>query len=398
MIHAAVQLRSFHPIDLQKMIKDILKFTSTLIEESGGAVDWNRAENSFEALLPDHARKQLGLPDSLVTISGTIDAGESPGSVPIGFGTELLDRAILMARDMGCTASVRMPAYSSRKQTEPNPSASFGFPNSTYQLKGSHDSWMDYWLWSFEVAADADERSEKVHHICISSLGAGCLELPELIFQKAVDWQPIEVKESGIRNQTLEHLFIAACDRLLRHSDEQLSEFKETITRHHMRDIRRIKTYFQDLKSEMETEIEKKQLQGTELKIRREKIQQIEEEKTRKLAALKDKYRLRLSIHPMALLLVRIPVKRCELLVKRRKGKRRISLVYNLLSKKFDPMTCEACGRDTYTLGFCDEALHVLCESCQAHILNKKGCPACRGNRPPSKVANVLKRLGIDKA
>jgi hypothetical protein len=391
-------LKAFQPIDSQKMMNDILQFTSTLIKESGGAVDWNRAENSFEALLPDHARRQLGLPDSLVTISGTIDTDEGTASIPIGFGTELLDRAIRMARDLGCTASVRMPALSGRKQSEPNPSDSFGFPNSTYQVTGSHDSWMDYWVWSFEVTADADERSEKVHHICISSLGAGCLELPELIFQRAIEWQPIEVKESEIQNQALENLFIAACDRLLRHSEEQLSEFKETITRHHVRDIRRIETYFQDLKSEMETEIEKRQLQGTELKIRREKIRQIEEEKTRKLAALNDKYKLRLTIHPVALLLARIPVKRCELLVKRRKGKRRISLVYNLLSKKFDPLTCEACGRDTYTLGFCDQSLHVLCESCQTLTLSKKTCPACRGNRPPSRVETVLKRLGIEKA
>jgi hypothetical protein len=380
------------------MMNDILQFTSTLIEESGGAVDWNRAENAFEALLPDHARRQLRLPDSLVTISGTMDTGERPGSIPIGFGTELLDRAILMARDLGCTASVRMPAFSSRKQSEPNPSESFGFPNATYQIKGSHDSWMDYWVWSFEIAADADERSETVHHICISSLGADCPQLPELIFQKAIEWQPLAVKKSEIQNHTLENLFIASCDRALRRADEELSEFKETIIRHHTRDIRRIETYFQDLKSEMETEIEKRQLQGTELKIRREKIQQIEQEKTRKLNALKDKYKLRLTIHPMALLLARIPVKRCELLVKRRKGKRRISLVYNLLSRRFDSMTCDACGRDTYSLGFCDEALHVLCESCQTLFLNKKVCPACRGNRPPSNVATVLKRLGMEKA
>lgn len=146
-------------------MNDILSFASTLIEESGGAVEWNPSENRFQALLPDHACSRLGLQEALVTISDTVNAGEEQGSVSIGFGTELLDRAILMARELGNTASVRMPALSIRKQTEPDPAESFGFPNATFEVKGTHDSWLDYWVWSFEVAADADERHEAVHHI-----------------------------------------------------------------------------------------------------------------------------------------------------------------------------------------------------------------------------------------
>ncbi len=379
-------------------MNDILSFACSLIEESGGDVEWSASGSRFQALLPDHACNRLGLAESFVTIADTMNAGEGPGQVPIGFGTELLDRAILMARELGGTASVRMPVLSARKQAEPDPVKSFGFPNSTFQVKGNHDSWLDYWVWSFEVAADADERREAAHHICISSLGAACPQLPELIFQHALDWEPLTVKESEFQARSLENLFIVACDRVARQADERLSEFKETVTRHHVRDIRRIETYFQDLNNEMEAEIQKRQLQGTELDVRREKIRQLEREKSRKLNALKDKYRLRLTITPTALLLARIPVKRCDLLIKRRKGERRISVVYNLLTKGFDPMACEACGHDTYTLGFCDEALHLLCESCMAMFTNQKTCPRCRGNRPPSKVETVLSRLGIEKA
>jgi len=288
-----------------------------------------------------------------------------------------------------------MPALSSRKQAGLEPGRYFNFPNATFKEKGDRESWHDYWLWSFEVAAEADERCERVHHICISSSGACCQDLPEPILHQASDWEPLNIKASEFPDKVLDTLFLVACDRTLQQVDEILSEFKETVTRHHVRDIRRIETYFQDLSNEMEAEIRRRQLKGADLEIRRDKISQLASEKSRKLSALKDKYMLRLTLRPLTLLLARIPVRRCDILVKRRKGQRRLSFVYNLLSREFDPMACEACGADTYTLGFCDDALHVLCGVCLSVYTDRKKCPRCQGKRPPSKIEGVLRRLDI---
>jgi hypothetical protein len=378
-------------------MNSLLEFTSNLIEEIDGAVEWSDTENSFQALLPDHVRHRLGMPESLVTISDGTCATEEPGGIPIGFGTELLERAIPMAFEIGRTASVRMPPISSRKQPDLEPGRYFSFPNATFKEKGDHESWLDYWLWSFDVAADADERREEVHHVCISSAGVGCPELPELILYQASDWEPLKIRASEFTDKKLDTLFIVACDRALRGADESLAEFKETVTRHHVRDIRRIESYFQDLSAEMEDEIQRRQLKGADLEIRREKINQLAGEKSRKLSALRDKYKLRLTFRPLALLLARLPVRRFDLLVKRRKRQRRLNLVYNLLSKRFDPMACEACGADTYRLGFCDDALHILCAACLSMYTSRKECPRCRGKRPPSKIEGVLRRLGIEE-
>jgi hypothetical protein len=83
--------------------------------------------------------------------------------------------------------------------------------------------------------------------------------------------------------------------------------------------------------------------------------------------------------------------------VKRRKKERRISVIYNLLSKDFDPMACEACGTETYSPGFCDHSLHLLCPACLASFAHKKTCPRCCGRKPPQTVQRVLKELGIQK-
>jgi hypothetical protein len=377
-------------------MENLIEFAYRLIEESDGAVEWGESKRSFEALLPEGVQKRLGLAEPLVTISDGRHVGIETDGISIGFGTDLLDRAIPMALETGQSASVRMPAPSGRRQSDLDPGGSFSFPNAAFRPRGDHESWLDYWVWSFDVAADADERREEVHHICVSSAGAGCSGLPEIILDQASAWEALKVRESEFSEKTLNALFAVACDRVIRQIDESLAEFRETVNRHHGRDIRRIETYFQDMRTEMEEEIERRQLKGTELEIRTEKMAQLEGEKSRKLAALKEKYRLRLTLRPVALLLARLPVRRCDILVKRRKGERQLSLVYNILSRQFDPMVCEACGADTYTLGFCDDVLHILCPACTSTYTDQKNCPRCQGKGPPSKVEGVLSRFGIE--
>jgi len=376
-------------------MNSLLKFAGNLIEESKGAVEWEEAQDSFQALLPEDVRYRLGLPESFVTISDGTDVPEEADHHCIGFGTSLLERAISMAIELGPTASMRMPLVSSRKQTEPDPGRHFSFPNATFKLKGNRESWFDYWLWTFVVSAEADERHEEVHQVCVSSSGACCRELPELILDQALDWDRLKVETSEFQESKLNALFMIACDRALRQLDERLSGFKETVKRHHVRDIRRIETYFQNLRQEMEEEIQRRQLEGAALDIREEKMRRLAGEKSAKLLALQDKYRLRLKIRPITLLLARLPVRRFDLLVNRRKKQKRISVLYNLLSKRFDPVPCEACGEDTYTLGFCDDALHILCTSCLAQFKAQKKCFRCRGKRAPSTIKQVLKRLGL---
>jgi|GEM_PF-2412955 len=375
---------------------NLLEFAYRLIEEHDGAAEWNDPRNSFEALLPDGVQRRLGLLEALVVISERSSSQGQTDRIPIGFGTELLERAIPMALETGQSASVRMPPPSGRRQSDLDPGVSFSFPNAAFRPRGDHESWLDYWVWSFDVAADADERREEVHHMCVSSLGPGCPSLAEVILDQASAWAPLKVRPSEFSEKTLDGLFAVACDRVLRQIDESLAGFRETVIRHHGRDIRRIETYFQDMQNEMEAEIQRRQLKGTELEIRREKMAQLEGEKSRKLAALKEKYSLRLTLRPVALLLARLPVRRCDILVKRRKGERQFSLVYNTLSKQFDPLVCEACGADAYALGFCDDALHILCPACTLIYTDRKTCPRCQGKGPPTKIEGVLRRLGIN--
>ncbi|MBI4703450.1 MAG: hypothetical protein HY744_20255 [Deltaproteobacteria bacterium] len=144
----------------------------------------------------------------------------------------------------------------------------------------------------------------------------------------------------------------------------------------------------------MDEEIARRALGGEELALRLSKKEQFGAEAERQLETLGEKYRLRLRLQPFALLLAQLPVSICELLVRRRKDERRLEVAYNLLAKRFDPLPCEACGRDTHAFGLCDQALHVLCGPCldRSGGRGRRDCPRCLGRRPPANVGELIAR------
>lgn len=372
-------------------------FIKDLVIENGGDVESNPENGQLQILVPEFLRDRLGLPDQMVTVSEAGPDGEHPEVVPLGYGAELLEKAILTALDTGRTAAVRMPDPPSRKRVGDILDRQLAFPNATYKLVAEQGSSCDYWLWTFGIIAEADERQETTCHVCISANGAACASLPELLHQQAGGWTELQVRPSEYPRDSIDIAFVAAVDAVLRRLDQELFDFRATVRRHHTRDAKRISDYFEDLRQEMALEIQRRHLKGQELEIRKEKQVAITKEEASKLAALEEKYRLRLAIEPRALLLARLPVTRCDLIVKRRKGERRISAAFNLLTKHMDPLVCEACGAGTLHPGFCDTKLHLLCEKCLSHSGGRGMplCPACKGEAPPTGVALVLKRRGI---
>ncbi|MCP4677065.1 MAG: hypothetical protein GY854_16430 [Deltaproteobacteria bacterium] len=374
-------------------MSSLLDFIDRLITGNGGLVEWSSSQDSLQALLSKDLGNRLDLEGSLVSIS---DRADTEGAF-IGYGTVLLENAMSLALEQGRTAAVRMPMQSSRKKASANLERHLSLLNAVYSLQGVRESWLDYWLWSFSTAAEADERQDGLLHVCISSRRTECPGLAELIHEQALEWDEMSFDSMQKTAEQSAEIHIVAVARALDELQRKSMELKDVILRHHARDIGRIKDYFEELRQEMEREIIQRELTGEALEIRKEKQAQLEKEESAKLVALIEKYKMRLSFEPRALMLARIPTIRYDLLVKRRKSERQISAVYNMLNKRFDPFACEACGADAREVGFCDQKLHLLCARC----LSKSGgrgradCPACNGEHPPSSIEEVLKRRGF---
>jgi hypothetical protein len=373
------------------------RFIVDVVIENGGDAEQDAATGQLQVIVPEVLRDRLSLPDQWAVVSEDNPSGDESEHVPLGYGAELLERAVSLALDTGRTAAVRMPEPPSRKRVGDILDRQLTFLNTTYKLLAEQKSWCDYWLWTFNVIAEADERHEMSCHVCISAGGAVCASLPELLHERAGDWSELNLLASERKGEDVEASYVAAVGAAISTTERDLADFRTAVKRHHARDAKRIGDYFEELREEMELEIRRRDLKGDKLQIRREKQVALREEESAKLAALKEKYRIRLAFEPRALLLARLPVTRCDLLIKRRKGERRISANYNLLSKRMDPLVCEGCGASTVRPGFCDSKRHLLCEDC----LSRSGgrgmpeCPGCKGKGPPTSAEMMLKHRGI---
>lgn len=289
-----------------------------------------------------------------------------------------------------------MPTTRLRRLTQEVLARHFVTLNATFRLVGTQESMRDYWLWSFATVAEADERREGAVHVAISSRGAVVPGLAELLVAEAPGWpeQGADIGRGEGTAATLAQLYPAAAAAALAELEARVAPFRRGVRRRLGRDAERIASYFGDLQGEMEAEIRRRHLTGEALELRREKQAQLRREEESKRAALRDKYRIRLSVEPFALLLARIPVLRCDLLVRRRKQELRLEVDGNGLTRRLDPLTCQACGTSTLELGFCDEALHRLCARCldESDGRGRRNCPRCRGQRPPSSPEAVARR------
>jgi hypothetical protein len=377
-------------------VAQFLDFMERLIEENQGLVERDLGDQGLRAMVSGKLMSRLEIESSLVDIrEGTKTKKE--GEICVGFGTSMLERAIDLAMEQGRLAAVRMPEPSAKKKVGEILERQLTLLNAVYDVVGEQMSSRDYWVWTFETIAEADEREEGVCQVCLSSELVALTDIVEEIHARASTFEELAVDPLEQLGKRFDAMYAAAADRALDIFETRLSQFRSRVERHMRRDSERITSYFAELRDEMEEEIKRRRLKGDALQIRREKQEQLTREEASKLLALGEKYNIQLGLEPQALLMVRIPVIRCDLIIKRRQAERRLSVVYNLLSKRIDPLSCEACGVDLWDFGLCDQALHVLCSRClsKAGSRNKQHCPACAGERRPGTLEEVIKRRGL---
>ena len=106
-------------------------------------------------------------------------------------------------------------------------------------------------------------------------------------------------------------------------------------------------------------------------KLREDKIAGLPGDRQAKEADLLHKYSMRVEIDCRASLQILTRAVRIDFEVHRRKERRTIPLFWNPVTKRIDPLLCEACGTNTYSVTVCDVP-HLLCHACGV------SCAVCR--------------------
>ena len=373
-----------------------LSFMERLVVEHGGLVEWNTSGDSINVLLSRDVQRAFDLSDPLAVLTTVSGQSSTSTDLAVGFGTALLERGIAFSIGGGRTAAVQLAERPAPRKVTEELGRWFSPANAVFRLEDERYGSRDYWVWSFWIAIESDERRDSLLHVALSEDRAECPHVVDIVSDRTREWAAVPRSETTRDQAELRALRIAACERALRGLAPDLAEFKQSVTRRYERDRKRTRAYFDDLHVEMDLEIRRRRLTGADLEIRRQKQDQLANERSRKIEALVEKYRIRIGIRPIALLLARLPVHFCDVLVLRRKSSRMFTLAYNEPARCFEPLACEACGASTLQPGFCDDHLHLLCPSCLAkgHGRAGRACVACAGRRPASTVDEVVEHAG----
>ena len=148
------------------------------------------------------------------------------------------------------------------------------------------------------------------------------------------------------------------------------------------RDLVRVHEYYTGLRQESWQRLQK---QSTDSARERLRLEAAEREYQAKVADLRQKYDLRVTVELEQTLELTSPVQRLELTIKRRKGERRVALDWHPLARRLDAPPCEWSYTAEITRVVCDDALHLVSPAGHAPCgqCGKSYCRACQPRRCP---------------
>lgn len=158
--------------------------------------------------------------------------------------------------------------------------------------------------------------------------------------------------------------------------------FLQGMQRRLERDLERVHEYYTGLRQESWQRLHK---QSTDSARERLRLEAAEREYQAKVADLRQKYDLRVTVELEQTLILTSPVQRLELTIKRRKGERRVALDWHPLTRRLDPPPCEWSYTAEITRVVCDDALHLVSPAGHASCAQcgKSYCRACQPRRCP---------------
>jgi hypothetical protein len=360
-------------------------FSADLLQRAGALVEASDAE-AIEVVAPEPLQRALGIPEFCRLAFG---ATAPAGVERVGIESDWLQRfaKVLGERGRRATRVVR-PANPPLSGVDRLLEHEIALPNATYRLRGVAEAWTRYLVLVFRFTAFSDEKREGVLTLGINLATGAMLDdtLERLLSrletepETADPHEGIELPPRWERERVLDIVRRSLPIRLM----SQLEPFAKSLERRLARDEARLYGYHNQL---FQDAMGRLAVAPGEDRQRREqqRAEAIEREYRARLDDLRRKYALRVTAEWAQTLEIVMPVQRLELLLRRRKGERLLSLDWNPLARRLEPLPCafgDAAERERLV---CDDALHLVtssglggCAGC-----GKSYCRACHPERCP---------------
>jgi hypothetical protein len=355
-------------------------FVAELLEHEGAAVE-PFDPDGLAVLAPPALQGSFGWQElTRLGFGATLPAG----AIPIGLDGEWLDRfgGLIGERGRFVERQLVLPA------TPPDdPQRLLGhalvLPNAVWRFVDARPAWARCLILAFRYAAVSDEKREGLVWLGFNQttgavLDDTILEPLRRLLAENPDWHPIEPEAVGTagpgwNSATLLDRVRPLLDRRIR---RDLEPFVRAMRRRLDRDSGRIHQYHDDLRRAAQSRLigagtaadEKAESSRHRESMR---IAAIEREYAAKLEDLRHNYALHVTVQWVQGLVLLAPVQRYDVLIKRRKGERTVSIDWHPAVRQMElPPSDWGLGLERARL-VCDDRLHLTEAAGQAP------CPSC---------------------
>lgn len=348
---------------------DPLGFVVEELSAHGALVE--RAGPGALAVLPPSLARSLELPDTVALADAAGDR-----AIGCGLGSPLLDGLVAAARASVAVASITALAEPPRTAASERLADRVVVRNGVADVLGAAHASATYLAGIFTWTAEADDRYQGMTIIAANAAtGAepdpGCMSMIESLIAGT---DPRVAEERDARSAAGGAAVVARRAALA--IGPRLDEVGAAVARRRDRERGRIDEYFGSLIAEAKRP--RRQVARGAIDAR---VAALQAEHTAKRRDLTARYTLRVRLDPVALIAIAMRVVELRVRLRRRKGEREIALHVPPCARTPDALACEACPGTTRAPLLCDDALHVLCETCAPDAAGRPRCPACRPSR-----------------
>jgi hypothetical protein len=363
------------------------EFAVGVLAEAGALVERLEPEG-LEALLPAHVQQALQTPDWLRLGFAT---ELPPGAQRVSLESDWLTRLGGLLGERGRHATCVLPmTLPSLPHPERLLEHGLILHNAVYRLSGVRPAWTRYRLLICHYIAISDEKREGIITFGMNLTTGSALDpFVDILLAAVTDDTSTQAATvpSDVElppDWTVARLHACLTRALPARVDAHLHPFISGMQRRLDRDLAQVFEYYSGLRQESWQRLQRPGADAAREQLR---LEAAEREYHAKVADLRQKYALRVTVELSQTLELIMPVQRLTLLVRRRKGERQIAMDWNPLARKLEPPPCEWSYTSEVTRLVCDEALHLVsppahapCAQCgraYCRICQPRHCPKC---------------------
>jgi hypothetical protein len=315
-------------------MSELVQFAAKLIEASGGLAE--ATQDRVTAVLGERLSERLQLPEEVV-----IAPSATPGGVVLTYGSDLLERLLGVATDAVAWAAVRLRLDPPAPNIAERAAARFVLRNGVSTPGSARVTTGTRVVAHALLTLEADEQRRRLVSAAVSRrtltpvVGFAGELSPTLLDEQ-------EGRDPAGCSAELSRVLVRACWHA---TEESLASFAAQTQQRYERERQRLYRQAGEPPND-ETE-------------------------------LRQRYRQRAELRPVALLEVEAPVLLCDVTLRRRKAERRFELEYDAATRALVPPRCDACGGAAQRPAACDDAFHLLCEECLPSSSGRPRCPVC---------------------